>query len=172
MPLNAITICNLQEPPLIYLYAEQCSACTIYSGLDLFVEYDHHTLVGESRDYITFDTPLGTMWLTVLFQGWTGSVGFFHNDIVFILQYETERAPNFLDNIILLGLKMWYKQEDGTYEVLSENPNICQFVWKHVVDLNYTLYWLVHTDTMSYDRKYLFNNIIFFYFILLLIFHS
>ena len=56
-PLNAITICNLQEPLLIYLYAEQCLARLIYLGLDLFVGYDHHTLVEESRDYTTFDTP-------------------------------------------------------------------------------------------------------------------
>jgi len=105
IPLNAVTIRNLQEPPLIYLYAEQCSACAIYSGLDLFVGYDHHTLAGELSDYTTFDTSLGTMWLTVLFQGWTGSVGFFHNDIAFILQHKTKKAPNFLDNIILLEPK-------------------------------------------------------------------
>ena len=79
------TTWNLQKSPLIYLYAEQCSACAIYSGLDLFVGYDHHTLAGELRDYTTFDTSLGTMWLTVLSQGWTGLVEFFHNNIAFIL---------------------------------------------------------------------------------------
>jgi len=60
-PLNAVTICDTQEPPLVYLYAEQCSARSIYLGLDLFLGYDHRTLVEESRDYTTFDTPLGTM---------------------------------------------------------------------------------------------------------------
>jgi len=65
-PLNTVTICDTQEPPLVYLYAEQCSACSIYLGLDLFVRYDHQTLVEESRDYTTFGTPLGTMQLTVL----------------------------------------------------------------------------------------------------------
>ena len=67
--LNAITICNSQKPLLIYLYAKQCSACTIYSELDLFVKYDHHTLAEELRDYTTFDMPLDTMQLTVLSQG-------------------------------------------------------------------------------------------------------
>jgi len=67
--LNAITVHDSQEPPLVYLYAEQCSARSIYSGLDLFVGYDHHTLAEESRDYTIFDTPLGTMHLTVLSQG-------------------------------------------------------------------------------------------------------
>jgi len=36
-PLNAVTIRDTQEPPLVYLYAEQCSTCSIYLGLDLFV---------------------------------------------------------------------------------------------------------------------------------------
>jgi len=60
-PLNAVTIHDTQEPPLVYLYAEQCSMCSIYLGLDLFVGYDHQTLAEESRDYTTFNTPLGTM---------------------------------------------------------------------------------------------------------------
>ena len=96
--LNAITIYDTQEPPLVYLYAEQCSVCSNF-GLDLFVGYDHQTLVEESRDYTIFDTPLGTMQLTVLPQGWTGSVGIFHSNLAFILQHEMERAPNFLDDI-------------------------------------------------------------------------
>ena len=38
-PLNAVTIQDSQEPPLVYLYAEQCSVCSVYSGLDLFVGF-------------------------------------------------------------------------------------------------------------------------------------
>ena len=45
------------------------------------------------------------MQLTMLPQGQTGSVGIFHNNIAFILQHETDRAPNFLGNITLLGPK-------------------------------------------------------------------
>jgi len=104
-PLNPITIQDSQELPLVYLYMEQCSVRSIYLGLDLFVGYDHCTLAEESRDYTTFDTPLGTMRLTVLLQGWTGSVGIFYNDIAFILQHKTDKSPNFLDNITLLGPK-------------------------------------------------------------------
>jgi len=130
-PLNAITVHDSQEPLLIYLYAEQCSVRSIYSGLDLFIGYDYCTLAEESRDYTTFDTPLGTIRLTVLPQGWTGSVGIFHNDIVFILQHEMNRAPNFLDDIMLLGPKTQYERKDSTYEVLSANPGIHRFVWGH-----------------------------------------
>ena len=64
-----------------------------------------------------------------------------------------ERAPNFLDNITLLGPKMRYKQEDDTYEVHSENPNIRQFVWEHVVDLNHILHQLVHVGATVSAKK-------------------
>lgn len=117
-PLNAVTIRDSQEPPLIYLYAEQCAARSIYSGLDLFVG---------------FDTPLGTMRLTVLPQGWTGSVGIFHNDVAFILQHETDKSPNF--------------------EVIPENPKIRRFVWEHAVDLNRILHRLVHAGAIMKDKS-------------------
>jgi len=152
-PLNAITVRDSQEPPLVYLYAEQCSARSIYLGLNLFVGYDHCMLAEESRDYTTFDTPLGTMRLTVLPQGWTGSVSVFHNDIAFILQHETDKAPNFLDNITLLGPKTRYKGKDSTYKVLSANPGIRRFVWKHAVDLNHILHCLVHTRATVSAKK-------------------
>ena len=152
-PLNNITVYDSQEPPLVYLYAEQCSARSIYSGLDLFVGYDHRTLAKESRDYTTFNTPLGTMCLTVLPQGWTGSAGIFHNDVAFILQYKTDKAPNFLDDITLLGPKTQYKRKDSMYKVLSVNSGIRHFVWEHVVDLNHTLHQLVHTEATVSAKK-------------------
>jgi len=152
-PLNAITVCDSQEPPLIYLYAEQCSARSIYSGLDLFVGYDHCTLAEESRDYITFDTPLGIIRLTVLPQGWTGLVGIFHNDVTFILQHEMDKAPNFLDDITLLGPKTRYEGKDGTYKVLTANPGIRCFVLEYAVDLNYILHCLMHTGATVSAKK-------------------
>ena len=151
--LNAITVCDSQELPLVYLYTEQCSARSIYSGLDLFIGYDHHTLAEESRDYTTFDTPLGTMCLTVLPQGWTGSVGIFHNDFAFILQHEMDKVPNFLDDITLLGPKTRYEGKDGTYEVLSANPGIRRFVWEHAVDLNCILHRLMHAGATVSAKK-------------------
>ena len=89
----------------LFIYTEQCSTKSIYLGLDLFVGYNHHTLAEESRDYITFNTPLGTMHLIVFPQGWTRSVSIFHNDVTFILQHKTDKVPNFLDDITLLGPK-------------------------------------------------------------------
>ena len=111
-PLNAITIKDAVQPPLVEHYAEQCSTCSIYTGLDLFVGYNHHTLAPESRDLTAFNTPLGTHWLTVLPQGWHGSLAVFHPDVAFILQYETGIAPNFSDDILVLGPRTHYKIVD------------------------------------------------------------
>ncbi|KXN86700.1 hypothetical protein AN958_09747 [Leucoagaricus sp. SymC.cos] len=76
------------------------------------------------------------MHLTVLPQDWTSSVYIFYNDVAFILQHETNKAPNFLDDIMLLGPKTQYKKPGSTYEVIPENPNIRCFIWEHAVDLN------------------------------------
>lgn len=53
----------------------------------------------------------------------------FHNDVAFILQHEAEIAPNFLDDIAVLGPRTRYEQEGGGFEVLVENPKIRCFVW-------------------------------------------
>ena len=143
-PLNKVTVKDAGQPLIIDHYAEQCSGRSIYTTLNLFVGYDQRTLAEESRDYTTFQTPLGTHRLTVLPQGWTGSVQIFHNDVAFILQHETEIAPNFLDDIAVLGPKTRYETADGGYEVLEQNPNVCCFVWEHLMDLNRVLHHLKH----------------------------
>ncbi|KXN91560.1 hypothetical protein AN958_00415 [Leucoagaricus sp. SymC.cos] len=93
------------------------------------------------------------MQLTVLSQGWTGSVGIFHNNVAFILQHETDKAPNFLDDITLLGPKTCHEKPDGTYETIPENPNIRRFVWEYAVDLNWVLHHLVHMGAMVSAKK-------------------
>jgi hypothetical protein len=80
--------------------------------------------------------------LTVLPQGWTGSVGIFHNNVAFLLQDEMEHAPNFLDNVTVLGPKTRYEKDDGTYKVIEENLGIQQFIWEHALDLNRVLHCL------------------------------
>jgi len=115
IPLNAITIYDSQEPPLVYLYTEQCSARSIYSGLDLFVGYNHHILAEESRDYTTFDTPLGTMCLIVLSQGWTGSV---NNDVAFIL-LQTSFSHISINSLTILIVLMATESPQKTFQSMS-----------------------------------------------------
>ncbi|KXN86951.1 Gag-Pol polyprotein [Leucoagaricus sp. SymC.cos] len=93
------------------------------------------------------------MYLTVLPQGWTGSVGIFQNDVALILQNETSKAPNFLDDITLLGPKTQYQTPDGTYETISENPDVRRFIWEHAVNLNRVLHRLVHAGATVSAKK-------------------
>jgi hypothetical protein len=96
--------------------------------MDLFVGFDHRALADESRDLTMFQTPLGTFQLTILPQGWTDSP-LFQNNVAFILQHEIDIALNFLDDINILGPRTRYKQDDGTFEIISDNIGIRHFIW-------------------------------------------
>jgi hypothetical protein len=115
---------------------EQCAGHAIYSMMDLFVGFDHHALAEESCNITTFQTPLGTYHLMVLPQGWTDSPAVFQNDVAFILQAETDIAPNFQDDVNVLGPHIHYEKIDGTFETIAENPGIHHFVWEHCLDAN------------------------------------
>ena len=108
--------------------------------MDLFVGYDHHTLAENSCNLTTFQTPLGTLRLTVLLQGWTNSPVVFQNDVAFILQHEIEIAPNFQDDINVLGPCTRYERSNGTYETIPGNSSIRRFVWEHCNDVNCVLH--------------------------------
>lgn len=110
--------------PYVEHFVEQCVGSSIYSMMDLFIGFDHQVLAEESRDIITFHTPLGTFGLTVLPQGWTDSPAIFQNDVAFILQLETEIAPNFQDDINVLGPRTRYELPDGTFKTIPDNAGI------------------------------------------------
>ena len=98
--------------PYVEHFAEQSAARSIYTMMDLFVGYDHGALAEHSHDLMTFQTPLGTFRLTVLPEGWTDSPAVFQNDVAFILQCEIEIAPNFQDNINVLGPRTHHELEE------------------------------------------------------------
>ena len=127
-----------------------------YTGLDLFVTFDHHALSVQSWDLTTFQTPLGLLQLTSLPMGATNSGQVLQGDISFILQDEVpDVAAAFMDDINIKGPPTRYETtEDGWYtsmafsdppdhscpvicvsgpdsrfyEVLVESPAICWFV--------------------------------------------
>jgi len=110
--------------------------------MDLFVGFDHRALAEDSRDLTTFQTPLGTFRLTVLPQGWTDSLAVFQNDVAFILQDEIECAPNFQDDVNVLGPHTRYKLGNSSYETIPQNTGIQRFIWEHCVDNNRVLHCL------------------------------
>ena len=152
-PLNAVTIKDAATLPYVEHFAEQSAGRSIYTMMDLFVGYDHRALADESCDLTTFQTPLGTLCLTVLPQGWTDSPAVFQNDVAFILQHEIDVAPNFQDDINVLGPRTHYEQPDGSYETIPENPNIRRFVWEHCNNVNRVLHRLKHAGATVSAKK-------------------
>lgn len=123
-PLNAVTVKDAATLPYVELFAEQSAGRSIYTMMDLFVGFDHRALSDESRDLTTFQTPLGTFRLTVLPQGWTDSPAVFQNDVAFILQHEIDIAPNFQDDVNILGPRTRYETSNDTYETIPNNSGI------------------------------------------------
>ena len=56
-PLNVVTIKDSRAPPILEFYAENLRGCGCYTGLDLFVTFNHRALVAQSRDLTTFRHP-------------------------------------------------------------------------------------------------------------------
>jgi hypothetical protein len=163
-PLNAVTIKDSGLPPILEYYAESLGGRGCYTGLDLFVAFDHRKLAIQSRDLTTFNTPLGLLRLTCMAMGATNSVQILQGDITFIMKEEIPGvAAPFMDDVTVKGapsryetdLDGWYsssvfadppEQEcpvlcavgaDGIYyEVIPENRGIRRFVWEHLNDVN------------------------------------
>jgi hypothetical protein len=92
--------------------------------MDLFIGFDHCVLAEDSHDLTTFQMPLGAFHLMVLPQGWTDSPAVFLNDVAFILQDEIECAPNFQDDVNVLGPHTCYELGNGSYETIPQNTGI------------------------------------------------
>ena len=136
-PLNGVSVRDPAVPPFVDQLAEKAAGRACYSTFDLYVAFDQRKLDPRSRDLTTFQTPLGTFRLTSIPMGYTNSFQIMHNDVTFILQDEIPEVANpYADDVIVNGGKTRYEQEDGTYEVLPQNPNIRQFIWEHLQDVN------------------------------------
>jgi hypothetical protein len=92
---------------------------------NLYIGYDERLIAESSRDYTTFQTPYGALHRVTLPMGWTNSVPIFHDDVTYILQPEipTFTIP-YIDDVPVKGPKTRYELQDGTYEMIPENPNI------------------------------------------------
>jgi len=103
-PLNAITIQNAGIPPIPNQIIKAMAGHLCYTMLDIFVSYDHCSLNISSCNLTTIQSPMGTMQLTSLPQGWTGTMAIFHGDVVFILEPEIpDTALPFVDDTGIKG---------------------------------------------------------------------
>jgi hypothetical protein len=139
-PLNAVTIAHSGVPPYTEQLVEQFAGRACGAMLDLFVGYDERALAEVSRDFTTFQTPFGALRLTTLPMGWTNSVPIFHDDVTHILQPEIPHLTvPYIDDVPIKGPRTDYRNEDGTYETITENPGIRRFVWEHFQGVNRVL---------------------------------
>ncbi len=60
-PLNAVTIKDSGAPPILEFYVDNLGGRGGYTGLDLFVAFDHQALSVQSWDLTTFQMPLGLL---------------------------------------------------------------------------------------------------------------
>jgi hypothetical protein len=136
-PLNAFTIRDAAVPPMTEQMAESFSSASCFTSLDLFVSFDQRLLHPDSRDYTTFQSPLGTLRLTRIPMGWTNSPQIMHGDSNYILKEEIPKVTiPFVDDINAKGPPTRYELPDGGYETIPDNPGIRRFAWEHLNDVN------------------------------------
>jgi hypothetical protein len=153
-PLNAVTIKDAGCPPILELYAESFGGKVIYGMFDLYVGFDHRVLDLASRDFTTFQSPLGTLRLTRLPQGYTNAVQIQQGDVAFILRDEIPQVTQpFVDDTPVKGGEDYYLLEDGSYETIPQNPGIRRFVWEHMENENRLLQRMEHAEGTFNARK-------------------
>jgi hypothetical protein len=140
-PLNAVTIRDAAVPPNMDQMADDfaCRAC--YGVLDLFVAFDQRSLDVRSRDFTTFQTPLGTYRLTAIPMGYTNAAQIMQGDVTFILQDEIPKFTTpYIDDVPVKGPRSRYERPDGSWETISENPGVRRFVFEHLATMHRILH--------------------------------
>jgi hypothetical protein len=124
-PLNQVTITHSGVLPILDHLAEQFGGRTCGSMLDLYVGYDEQLIAESSRDLTTFQTPFSVLHLVMLPMGWTNLVPIFHDDVTFILQAKIPHLTiPYIDDVPVKGPANYYLQEDGSFEMITENTGI------------------------------------------------
>jgi len=158
--LNMVTVKDSGVPPILEFYAENLGSQGSYTGLDLFVTFDHWSLAVQSWDLTTFQMLLSLLCLTILPMGAMNSMQILQGDISFIKQEEMpDIAAAFMDDRNVRGPPThyetnssgWYASTafadpppqstpvpctfglDGQYfEVIPENNGIHWLTWEQL----------------------------------------
>ena len=117
--LNSVTIRDAGLPPNMDEMTEDLAGCHIYTALDAFAGYDQMALHPDSRDLTSFESPLGTMRLCRLPQGWTNAVAAFQRAMSFIFVNEIpDHVSIYIDDVTVKGSRTMYLMADGTPEMI------------------------------------------------------
>jgi hypothetical protein len=153
-PFNTITIGDASIPPITELLVELFGACACYASLDLFVAYDQSVVYPESRDPITFQSPLSTLYHTHLGMGHTNLVQIMQCDINYILREEIPLfTVPFIDDVAIKCPVVHYENANSTYKTISENSGICRFIWEHLANINQILEQLKYVSRIFSGKK-------------------
>ena len=154
-PLNVVSIQDAVVPPFVKTIAEAFSGHSVFGILDLMVGYDHHTIHEDFCDLTTFQSPVGSLWLTKLPMGYTNAVQIFHGDVCWILQEEIlDVTVPFIDDCPVKGPKSRYERPDGSYKTIPENPRIRHFIFEHLTNMNRVLQRLKHAGATVSTKKF------------------
>jgi RNase H-like domain found in reverse transcriptase/Integrase zinc binding domain/Reverse transcriptase (RNA-dependent DNA polymerase) len=127
--LNAVTIKDAHIPPNLEDLVDRLAGYPIYTLLDAFSGYDQIPLDPASRDLTAMWTPLGTMRMTRLPQGYTNSPAVYERIMSQVLGDAKGRiADNLLDDITV---KPEHRHKDDS---LLEN-GARTYVWNHLCDV-------------------------------------
>src|SRR5882724_13649430 len=114
----------LAPPPILEFYAENLGGRGSYTGLDLFIAFDHWSLAVQSQDLTTFQTPLDLLCFTTLPMGATNSVQILQGDISFIIQDEMPNiAAAFKDDVNVRGPPTWYETNSTGWYISTAFAN-------------------------------------------------
>jgi hypothetical protein len=132
-PLNRVTIRDAAVPPLMDQMIDAFAGRACYGLLDLFVAFDQRTLDVRSRDMTTFQTPLGTLRLTVIPMGYTNAAQIMHGDVTYMLQDEIPKYTiPYIDDVPVRGPATRYELPDGSCELITANAGVRRFVYEHL----------------------------------------
>ena len=152
-----VTIHNSGIPPLADQVIEAMAGRSCYSLLDLYVGYDHCSLDVSSRDLMTIQSPIGTLRLTCLPQGWTNTVAIFHEDVAFLIEPEMPHvAWSFIDDCCIKGPATRYETSGDSYETIPGNCGIWRFIWEHLNNVHHILHQFSHAGaTVSASKLFI-----------------
>ena len=108
----------------------------------------------SSHDYMTFQTPYGTLCLTKLPMGWTNAVPIFHDNVTHILQPEVPKYTiPYIDDVPVHSPASTYQNDDGVFETILENSGICRFIWEHFQNVNWIVQHMKYSGGMFSSKK-------------------
>ena len=126
---------------------EEFSRIAVASLINLFSGYDQITLNKKDRDITVIYTLLRLFYQTILLQGVSNSVAQFVRIIFKILEPISLNVVRvFLNNIRVKGLKTKYNET-------KIFPGLCQYIFKHLINLEKILWFLELAGTIIATEK-------------------